>query len=47
MVHVVGATEGEVIRLGPVTLRIIEDGSLTDHRVALVEGTLPRCSSAR
>jgi mannose-6-phosphate isomerase-like protein (cupin superfamily) len=40
-VHVVAPTEGEVIQVGPITLRIIEDGSHTDHRVALVEGTLP------
>ena len=41
MVHVVSPDEGEVIQVGPIRLRIIEDGSHTDHRVALVEATLP------
>jgi mannose-6-phosphate isomerase-like protein (cupin superfamily) len=41
MVHVVAPAEGEVIQMGPIRLRIVEDGSHTDHRVALVEGTLP------
>jgi hypothetical protein len=38
MVHVVSADEGEVIQLGPIRLRIIEDGSHTDHRVACSSG---------
>ena len=41
MVHVVAPTEGEVIQLGPVRIRIVEDGGLTYHRVAFLEGTLP------
>jgi mannose-6-phosphate isomerase-like protein (cupin superfamily) len=45
MVHVVAPTEGEVIDLGPIRLRIIEDGTHTDHRVAVVEGTLSPGSS--
>lgn len=39
-VDVVTPTDGEIIELGPIRLRIIEDGSRTDHRVAFVEATL-------
>jgi len=36
---------GDVIRLGPVTMRIIEDGSTTGHRLGLGEITVaPRTS---
>src|SRR5262249_56610167 len=32
---------GERLSDGPVTLRILEDGSHTGHRIGVVEGTLP------
>jgi mannose-6-phosphate isomerase-like protein (cupin superfamily) len=37
---VVGPDGGEVIELGPATLRILEDGSTTDHRLGFGEITL-------
>lgn len=40
MVHVVDASEGETIQLGPARIRIIEDGSHTGHRIAFLEATL-------
>ena len=40
-VSVVGPTEGEVISLGPIQMRILEDGHTTDHRLGIGEITLP------
>ncbi|KAM0127620.1 hypothetical protein ACHAO1_009431 [Botrytis cinerea] len=40
-VHYVKAETGEVITLGNVKLRVLEDGSRTDNRISTVEGTLP------
>ena len=40
-VSVVGPTADEVIHLGPVQMRILEDGHTMNHRLGLVEGTLP------
>ncbi len=37
---VVGPDGGEVIELGPATLRILEDGSTTAHRLGIGEVTL-------
>ena len=39
-VSVVGPDDGERIRLGPVTMRILEDGSTTGHRLGIGEITL-------
>jgi len=40
-VSIVGPGEGEVIALGPaVRMRVLEDGSSTQHRLGLVEGRL-------
>lgn len=39
-VSVVGPDDGESIRLGPVTMRILEDGSTTGHRLGIGEITL-------
>ena len=39
-VSVVPPTGGEVIQLGPIQLRILEDGSTTDHRLGIAEITL-------
>ena len=40
-VAVVGPTDGDVIQLGPIRIRILEDGRTTDHRLGLGEITLP------
>lgn len=39
-VSVVGPQDGEVIALGPIQMRILEDGSTTDHRLGIGEITL-------
>jgi quercetin dioxygenase-like cupin family protein len=39
-VSITGPDGGEVIRLGPATLRILEDGSVTGHRIGIGEITL-------
>ncbi|KAF2674187.1 hypothetical protein BT63DRAFT_4208 [Microthyrium microscopicum] len=40
-VNVVPAKEGDIIRLGPITCRVMEDGSRTDNRIGVAEFTLP------
>ena len=40
-IHVVGPNDGEQAGGGPVRVRIIEDGSHTDHRLGLIEATIP------
>ncbi|KAI0972864.1 RmlC-like cupin domain-containing protein [Xylaria arbuscula] len=40
-VNVVPAKEGEILQLGPVKCRIMEDGSRTDNRIGAAEFTLP------
>jgi mannose-6-phosphate isomerase-like protein (cupin superfamily) len=40
-VSVVMPVGGEAIQLGPVRLRILEDGRTTDHRLGIGEITLP------
>ena len=43
--HEGGGNGGDVIRLGPATVRIIEDGSTTSHRLGIGEITVaPRSS---
>jgi mannose-6-phosphate isomerase-like protein (cupin superfamily) len=42
---IVGPDGGEVVRLGPITMRIIEDGSTSGHRLGIGEITLPPHSS--
>ncbi|MGA7420186.1 MAG: cupin domain-containing protein [Acidimicrobiales bacterium] len=39
-VSVVGPTGGEAIQLGPIQMRILEDGRTTEHRLGLGEITL-------
>jgi mannose-6-phosphate isomerase-like protein (cupin superfamily) len=39
-VSVVGPADGEVIHLGPIQMRILEDGRTTGHRLGLGEITL-------
>ncbi|MCA1648151.1 MAG: cupin domain-containing protein [Chloroflexi bacterium] len=40
-ISVVDYHAGEVIQAGPMTLRILEDGTHTEHRLGLVEITIP------
>jgi len=40
-VSVVSPDGGEAIQIGPVRLRILEDGSTTAHRLGIAEITLP------
>jgi mannose-6-phosphate isomerase-like protein (cupin superfamily) len=40
-IHVVGPNDGEQSGGGPIRIRIIEDGSHTEHRLALYEATVP------
>src|SRR6516225_10535115 len=37
---IVGADGGDVVRLGPATVRILEDGSTTGHRLGIGEITV-------
>jgi mannose-6-phosphate isomerase-like protein (cupin superfamily) len=39
-VSVIGPADGEAIQLGPVRLRILEDGGTTSHRLGLAEITI-------
>src|SRR5271156_3578915 len=38
--YIVGPEGGEVVRLGPATVRILEDGSTTGHRLGIGEITV-------
>ena len=40
-IEIVDAHAGQTISAGPMTLRIMEDGSHTDHRLGIVEVTIP------
>src|SRR5215472_16144952 len=40
-VAVIRPDGGEAIQLGPIRMRILEDGSTTDHRLGIGETTLP------
>jgi mannose-6-phosphate isomerase-like protein (cupin superfamily) len=40
-VSLVGPDGGELIRLGPIEIRILEDGTTTAHRLGLAEIRLP------
>ena len=40
-IHVVGPNDGEPSGGGPIRCRIIEDGTHTDHRLGLIEATVP------
>ncbi len=39
-ISIVGPTDGEVIQLGPIQMRILEDGSMTEHRLGVGEITI-------
>jgi quercetin dioxygenase-like cupin family protein len=40
-VSVVGPADGEMIQLGPIQMRLLEDGGTTGHRLGMGEITLP------
>ena len=40
-VSIIGPGEGELIVNGPSTIRILEDGSSTSHRLGIGEITIP------
>jgi mannose-6-phosphate isomerase-like protein (cupin superfamily) len=40
-IHVTGPSEGEQSGGGPIRCRIIEDGTHTQHRIGLIEATVP------
>lgn len=40
-IEVVDVTGGEVLAAGPMRIRLIEDGSHTEHRLGIVEVTIP------
>ena len=40
-VAIIGPEGGDAIQLGPIRMRILEDGSTTDHRLGVGEITLP------
>jgi quercetin dioxygenase-like cupin family protein len=42
---IVSPSDGEVMQLGPITMRIMEDGSTTGHRLGIGEITLAPHSS--
>jgi mannose-6-phosphate isomerase-like protein (cupin superfamily) len=42
---IVSPRDGEVVQLGPITMRIMEDGSTTGHRLGIGEITLAPHSS--
>ena len=40
-IRVIRPGEGEMVGVGPIRIRIIEDGSHTQHRIGLIEATIP------
>lgn len=45
LASVIGPATGDTIRLGPATIRILEDGATARHRIGIIEITLaPRSS---
>src|ERR1700729_440892 len=40
-IAIIGPEDGDAIQLGPVRMRILEDGKTTDHRLGVGEITLP------
>jgi len=39
-IAIIDLTDGEALRIGPMALRVLEDGSNTDHRLGIVEITV-------
>jgi mannose-6-phosphate isomerase-like protein (cupin superfamily) len=40
-IAIIDVTDGEALRAGPMAIRVLEDGSNTDHRLGIVEVTIP------
>lgn len=40
-ITITGPTGGEALRAGPMSIRVLEDGSHTGHRLGIVEVTIP------
>jgi mannose-6-phosphate isomerase-like protein (cupin superfamily) len=40
-IAIVDLNDGEVLRAGPIAIRVLEDGTRTDHRLGIVEVTIP------
>ncbi|MDQ2791471.1 MAG: cupin domain-containing protein [Actinomycetota bacterium] len=40
-IAIVSAGEGEIVSAGPIRIRILEDGGRTQHRLGVVEVTIP------
>jgi mannose-6-phosphate isomerase-like protein (cupin superfamily) len=40
-IAIIDLTDGEALHAGPMAIRVLEDGSNTDHRLGIVEVTIP------
>ena len=40
-IKITGPADGDVLRAGPMAIRVLEDGSSTGHRLGIVEITIP------
>jgi mannose-6-phosphate isomerase-like protein (cupin superfamily) len=40
-IKITGPADGDVLRAGPITIRVLEDGSSTGHRLGIAEITIP------
>ena len=40
-VEIIAADAGEILQIGPIRIRVLEDGSCTDNRIGAVEITVP------
>ena len=40
-IAIVDLTDGEALRAGPMAIRVLEDGTNTEHRLGIVEVTIP------
>src|SRR5260370_42441900 len=43
--NLAGVGTGEIVRIGPIQLRVLEDGSRTDNRIGAVEITVPAATA--
>jgi hypothetical protein len=40
-IKIVDRTDGDTLRAGPMSIRVLEDGRDTEHRLGIVEVTIP------
>lgn len=40
-IKITGPADGHVLKAGPMTIRVLEDGSSTGHRLGIAEITIP------